>query len=203
MAYFPFFVDIDGREGLIAGGGTVALRKAEKLLPYGPRLTVIAPHILPELQNIPSITCLEKDFTPSALQGKDFVIAATDDASLNGLISRLCREAHIPVNVVDDKELCSFLFPALVKRGELSVGISTAGASPSAAVYVKEQVEAALPENFESILDFLSTAREQVKARVSEPRRGQVLRDLFTLCAEKGSPFTEAEFSAFLSEVSP
>ena len=136
MSYFPFFMDLEGREGLVIGGGSVALRKVEKLRPYGAKLTVIAPKILPELKKTEEISCMEIPFTPTALEGKMFVIAASDDPEVNHEAALLCRERGILVNVVDDKEECSFLFPALVKRGELSVGISTGGASPSAAVYV-------------------------------------------------------------------
>ena len=137
MGYFPFFVDLEGQPGLIVGGGTVALRKADKLLPYGPHLTVVSPHILPELERIPGLTLSRREFSPADLDGMLFAIAATDDRGLNRRIAELCRERHIPVNAVDDREACSFLFPALVKRGDLSVGISTGGASPTAAIWLK------------------------------------------------------------------
>lgn len=199
MAYFPFFVELDGREGLIVGGGAVALRKAEKLLPYGPKLTVLAPEILPELKKMDGITCLENTFTPSALQGKCFVIAATDDAELNQRIARECQARRILVNVVDDKENCGFLFPALVKQGELSIGISTGGASPSAAIYVKENISAFLPECFESVLEYLSGVRETIKEAVPPQRRSTVLKALFDACMEQGRPLTEAELGGLLA----
>ena len=204
MAYFPFFVDLDGKEGLIVGGGTVALRKAEKLLPYGPNLTVLAPEILPELKNMDGITCLEIPFTPAALQGKDFAIAATDDAELNRSIAERCQTRRVLVNVVDDPENCGFLFPALVKRGQLSVGISTGGASPSAAVYVKNRVTECLPEHLEEILKYLSSTREQIKAALPEERRSAAFKKLFDACLDAGRPLTEAELCDLLQkEVQP
>ena len=204
MAYFPFFIDLDGKEGLIVGGGTVALRKAEKLLPYGPNLTVLAPEILTELKNMDGITCLEIPFTPAVLQGKDFVIAATDDAELNRSIAESCQTRRVLVNVVDDPENCGFLFPALVKRGQLSVGISTGGASPSAAVYVKKRVTEYLPEHLEEILDYLSSTREQIKAALPEERRSAAFKKLFDACMDVGRPLTEAELHDLLQkEVQP
>lgn len=204
MAYFPFFIDLDGKEGLIVGGGTVALRKAEKLLPYGPNLTVLAPEILTELKNMDGITCLEISFTPAVLQGKDFVIAATDDAELNRSIAESCQTRRVLVNVVDDPENCGFLFPALVKRGQLSVGISTGGASPSAAVYVKNRVTEYLPEHLEEILDYLSSTREQIKASLPEERRSAAFKKLFDACLDAGRPLTEAELCDLLQkEVQP
>lgn len=133
MGYFPFFVQLQHVPGLIVGGGTVALRKAEKLLPYGPKLTVVAPDICPELAALPSLTLVRRPFRGEDVGRMAFVIAASGDRALNHRVARLCREKGIPVNVVDDKEACSFLFPALVKRGELSVGISSAIAIPAAA----------------------------------------------------------------------
>lgn len=204
MAYFPFFIDLDGKEGLIVGGGTVALRKAEKLLPYGPNLTVLAPEILPELKKMDGIACLEIPFTPAALQGKDFAIAATDDAELNRSIAERCQTRRVLVNVVDDPENCGFLFPALVKRGQLSVGISTGGASPSAAVYVKNRVMECLPEHLEEILDYLSSTREQIKAALPEERRSAAFKKLFDACMDVGRPLTEAELCDLLQkEVQP
>ena len=146
MAYFPFFVELAGASGLVAGGGKVALRKVEKLLPYGPRLTVIAPRIDEKILAMPGVVCLRRAFEPADLEGKDFAVAAAGDREVNHRISRLCRERKIPVNVVDDKEASSFLFPSLIKRGELSVGISTGGSSPSAAIYLKERFAEAVPK---------------------------------------------------------
>lgn len=145
MAYFPFFVDLTGQRGLIAGGGTVALRKAEKLIPYGPALTVAAPDLLPGFEALPGLTLLRRPFTPRLLEGMRFVIAATGDPALNHRIAALCRERGVLVNVVDDRDWCTFLFPALVREGPLSVGISTGGASPTGAVWVKERLEGLLP----------------------------------------------------------
>ena len=184
MGYFPFFVDLTGKEGLIVGGGTVALRKVEKLLPYGPNLTVAAPDLMPELESCPEVTLLRRPFSPELLENKAFVIAATDDAAVNREISALCQERGIPVNVVDDPDQCTFLFPALVKRGDLSVGISTAGASPTAAVWLRQQVEALVPERMEDLLDYLSEVRPAVKVAVPEDCRGAVFARLFRTCME-------------------
>ena len=109
----------------MAGGGTVALRKIEKLVPYGPRLTVAAAEVREEILQTEGVTVLREPFQEYMLEGKYFVIAATDDREMNHRISRLCRERGLLVNVVDDRQACSFIFPSLVKRGKLSVGIST------------------------------------------------------------------------------
>ena len=203
MGYFPFFIDLEGREGLILGGGTVALRKMQKLLPYGPRLTVAAPEILPEIAETPGVTLLRRSFAPAMLEGKFFVIAATDDEAVNHAAAALCRERGILVNVVDDKDRCTFLFPALVKRGDLSVGISTAGSSPSAAVWVKERVAARIPEDFGALLVYLRELRPVVRRRVPEPeRQAAVFSRIFSACLERGFPLEEAALTAIFKGAS-
>ena len=191
MGYFPFFVDLEGREGLVVGGGAVALRKLQKLLPYGPRLTVAAPELLAEIEALPGMT-LRRTFAPAMLEGKGFVIAATDDREVNRGIAALCRERGIPVNAVDDKEQCTFLFPALVKRGDLTVGVSTAGASPSAAAWVGRRVSERLPEDFGELLDYLASLRPMVQKRVAAENRAAVFARLFSDCMEQGFPLEEA-----------
>lgn len=171
MPWFPMFVQLKGAEVLLVGGGTVALRKAEKLLPYGPQITVVAPDIIPELAALPGPTLCRRPFAESDLQKKlALVIAATDDTDLNRNIAALCREKRIPVNVVDDPEACGFLFPALVRRGRLSVGISTGGASPTAAVWLKERIESILPPHFGAALDRLEALRPTMKAQIPDER---------------------------------
>lgn len=198
MGYFPFFVDLEGREGLVVGGGAVALRKLQKLLPYGPRLTVAAPELLAEIEALPGLTRLRRSFAPAMLEGKGFVIAATDDREVNRGIAALCRERGIPVNAVDDKEQCTFLFPALVKRGDLTVGVSTAGASPSAAAWVRRRVSERLPEDFGELLDYLASLRPVVRKRVAEENRAAVFARLFSDCMEQGFPLEEAALAAVL-----
>lgn len=117
MGYFPFFIDIKGKRGLVVGGGRIAAHKVEKLRPFGAKLTVIAPVIRKELIEDKSIICLEREFEDSDIREQFFVIAASDNRELNAHIGHICREKGILVNVVDDRENCGFLFPALVKEG--------------------------------------------------------------------------------------
>lgn len=204
MAYFPFFVELSGRSGLIVGGGTVALRKAGKLLPYGPRLTVVAPEILPQLAALPDVQLLARPFQPQDLDGQSFVIAAADDPAVNRLVSSLARERGIPVNAADSKEDSTFLFPALVRRGELSVGISTSGASPTAAVWLKDQVEHLLPQHLEEILLWLEQLRPQLtQGPLSPAQRHALLPRLFSAALEQGHPLDHDQVQAMIQEEVP
>ena len=189
MAYFPFFMDLEGREGLIVGGGAVAARKVRALLPYGPRLTVAAPEISPELEALPGLTLLRRAFAPAMLEGRFFAVAATDDREANREVAALCRARGVLVNAVDDREHCTFLFPALVKRGDLTVGVSTGGTSPSAAVWVKKRIAQGLPENLGDLLAYLGSLRPMVRARVpGSEARGAAFSRLFAACLEGGFP---------------
>lgn len=199
MGYFPFFMELDRREGLIVGGGAVALRKVQKLLPYGPRLTVAAPEALPELAALPEVMLLRRPFGPDLLEGKLFAVAATDDRALNRRIAEECRRRGVLVNAVDDREACTFLFPALVKRGDLSVGISTGGASPTAAVYLKEQIAALLPADFGDVLAELEGLRPVVKASLPEAARAAAFSGLFAARLAAGRPLEKAEVEGILS----
>ena len=187
---------------LIVGGGTVALRKAEKLLPYGGVITAAAPELCDELREMPDIRLVNEPFDNSMLDSADIVIAATNDRKLNRHIYDACRERKIPVNSVDCKSECTFIFPSLVKRGALSVGISTSGASPSAAIWLKERIKALLPDNMEELIEYLDRLRPYVKERIfTETERGQVFKAVFSKCMSEGRSLTEQELDAIISEV--
>ncbi len=200
MAYFPLFIDLNQKQGLVVGGGAVAARKIRTLLPYGPHLTVCAPSVLPELEALPGLTLRREPFSPALLEGTFFVIAATDDPELNSHIARLCRERNIPVNVADPGTESTFLFPSVVRRGPLTVGISTGGKSPSAAHYLKEQIEGLLPDNLEAIVLWMDAAREELKgSALSQPQRSACLSRLFSAALQAGGPLSREETQSLLS----
>ena len=201
MAYFPFFVPLEDKKGLIIGGGAVALRKANSLLDYGPALTVTAPCICRELKALP-LSIRERPFRPEDVEGMDFVIAASDDRSVNAEAARLCREKKLPVNVADSPEDSTFLFPSLIRRGDLSVGVSTGGASPTAARWLRQEVEALLPHRTEEILSDLQQRRAWAKEQnLQEKSRSDLLRRLFFASLEAGRALTDREAEQILDEI--
>ena len=199
MSYFPFFIEIKDKPCLVVGGGVVALRKIEKLLPFGAKITVVSPAFCAELQEMEGICRLERRFSPADIAGNLFVIGATDDEAVNQEISDLCREQNIPVNIVDDREKCSFFFPALVKKGEFVAGFSSGGGSPLAAQYIRRQVEAAVPEGFDRVVDVLAQTRERIKAEIPDgKKRARVFQALFALALEQAGNVTEEEITEIL-----
>lgn len=213
MGYFPFFVELKGKRGLIVGGGIVAERKVRKLLPYEPELLVVAPKIDDGIwklseeikekrkknEDTSELILSERDFETTNLEKMDFVIAATSDETLNARIAKLCEERNILVNVVDDKEKCGFLFPSLIREGKLSIGISTEGASPRVATTFRAQLSADIPERMEEILDYLEKIRPFAKMAIEDDKkRAAFLMDLADVCMEKGRPLTETECEILL-----
>lgn len=213
MGYFPFFVELKGKRGLIVGGGIVAERKVRKLLPYEPELLVVAPEIDDGIRKLseevkekrtkqedtPELILSERAFEDADLEKMDFVIAATSDEALNTRIAKLCEERNILVNVVDDKEKCGFLFPSLIREGKLSIGISTEGASPRVATTFRTRLSADIPERMEEILDYLEKIRPFAKVAIEDDKkRAAFLMELADMCMEKGRPLTEAECEILL-----
>lgn len=171
MAYFPFFVDIENQKCLIAGGGMVALRKVEVLLPYGPAITVVSPEFAPELKELAEqsgVLLKERDFRMEDLKDADFVVAATDDPALNRQISLNCRKNRIPVNVVDVKEECSFIFPSIVREDDVVIGISSGGKSPTVTQDLKQKIRGVIPEGYGRLVRQLGEYRDFVKIRVPD-----------------------------------
>ena len=205
MGYFPFFMDITGKNGVIVGGGKVAARKVEKLLSFDPHLTVIAPEIeewfrtqekLLQKDGTASLVLAEREFEMADLTGADFVIAATDDEALNGRISAYCKAEQIPVNVVDDREKCSFFFPALVREGDLTIGISTDGKSPMTASWVRKEISRILPSGIGNVIDLMGQIRPRVmELDMEEEDRKILLEKMFLYCLEKDGEVTIEELA--------
>lgn len=202
MAYFPMFIQLENQKVCVVGGGAVALRKVRKLLPFGARITVIAPRVAEELAALPDIELIKRHFCEGDLEPRPIlVIAATDDPEVNAGISGLCRQRDIPVNVVDEQEHCSFLFPALVQKGKLSIGISTAGASPTAAIYFKERIQQLVPENIDELLSWLEVKRRELKETIpAQAKRAGVFRRLFDACMKEHRILEEEEVETCMDQ---
>lgn len=186
MSCFPIFTEIKDTRWVIAGGGQVAFRKVRELLPFGPRLLVIAPKIHQELRELshPSLILCSRPFQMEDLEGADFVIAATSDPTLNRKIGALCRARRLPVNVTDERELCTFFFPSMITDGPVTLAISTGGSSPALAAAIKRRILPLLPKGLGHLALQLSELRDVIRKQVpdSQALRGRILRDL----AEQG-----------------
>lgn len=202
MAYFPFFIDINDKQCLIVGGGNVALRKVEVLSSYGVRIKVVAPRICEGILQLQgNIVTEERNFLDSDLEEAFFVIAASDHMELNQYISILCKEKNILVNVVDVKEHCSFLFPALVKKGDLTVGITTAGNSPLVAHDIRVAIEEMLPDYYEELISLLGKYRPRIKEEIPKLKhRTSAFRELTSEGMKAKGKVTEDMVTAIIDK---
>ena len=202
MALFPFFIDISEKKALLIGGGKHALEKIEKLRPFDVDLQVIDENPCPQIVADENITLLCRPFVDSDLtEDLAFVIAASEDADLNHRISKLCQQKRILVNVVDDQPYCQFIFPSLVTRGNLSVGICTAGASPAVGMRIRKQVESLLPDKTEEILDWLASKRPYISEHILDgKKRFAFYHKLAGICMDENRILAEEEFLQFIME---
>ncbi|MBP6964437.1 MAG: bifunctional precorrin-2 dehydrogenase/sirohydrochlorin ferrochelatase [Armatimonadetes bacterium] len=168
MPYYPINLNLSGRTCAVIGGGAVAERKTESLLEYGASVRVVSPDLTPRLAGLKSegrIEHVESEYRPEHLDGAFLVIGATDDREVNRRISEDARARGIPVNIVDDPELCTFFVPASVRRGDLVISVSTSGSSPSLARTIREELEARYGPEYGRLADLLGSLRDEVKER--------------------------------------
>lgn len=179
MPLFPMFVDLKGRGVLIVGEGRHADDKAAKLGPFGAVIRQIAP-----------VDFGESDLSPAPA----LVVLAETGHPANDAIAARCAELRIPVNAVDDPALCTVRFPALLTRGELSVGIATNGLSPVMASLIRESLSESLPEELESILIWAGELTARLRQEIPDyAQRTRILRRATKLAFEKNRPLTEGE----------
>lgn len=204
MGYFPFFVDLSGRNCLIVGGGTIALRKAQSVLEYGAKVFVVAPDISSGFNTLKEeygshIELFEKAFEKKDIEDKFFVVAATDDEKINEKVSEICFEKNILVNTVDRKEYCNFYFPSIVRNGDIVVGVSSGGNSPVLARELRKKIEDVIPKNLDSINKWLGEIRPYIKEKISDERdRKKYFEKIYAECEKKGDVLSDDELESVL-----
>jgi precorrin-2 dehydrogenase/sirohydrochlorin ferrochelatase len=197
MTVFPLFENIDQKTFLIVGGGDVAKRKIDRLLQFTNRIIVIAEKT--DLKSSGGVRVLERPLKLKDLEMGDFVIAATNDKKLNRTIAEYCNSSRIPVNVVDDPRLCSFIFPSIVKRGDLTIGISTGGTSPAYAQLMRKTLEKNLPDHIGGILERMGKLRKTVPAQVPEAdRRAKCYKEILSELLVRDNQVGEDEINEII-----
>ena len=185
MPFFPMFVNIEDEKIIVLGGGNAALKKVYSLINFGCRIAVIAPRICDELKAIRGISVHEMNLTLDVLDNAYMVVAATNRPEVNDKIGRYCLDRNIPVNVADNPALSSFLFPGVIYRDELVLGITTGGCSPSVSKEVKKLVERAIPQEFGPLTRKMAYMKEQADYYISDSTlREMALDDMVKSAAE-------------------
>lgn len=184
--YLPIMLDVSSQKVLVVGGGRVAARKCQTLLEYGAKVHVVSPVLCPEMRAlVDTITYDAQSYAPKMLEGCRLVIAATDNAETNRRVFEDCQQRGLLVNAVDDKAHCSFLAPAVVRRGDFLLAVSTCGQAPFLAASVRKELEAHFPDDWGETVRLLGEIRSLVLQSSLEPeKRKQFLSSLLG-CAKE------------------
>ncbi|MEJ2696892.1 MAG: bifunctional precorrin-2 dehydrogenase/sirohydrochlorin ferrochelatase [Candidatus Sulfobium sp.] len=168
MNYYPAFLDLRGKKAVVVGGGRVAERKVLSLMEAGAEIIVVSPSLTKRLNRAKAdsrIGHLARSYRRGDLRGSFLVIAATDSEQIN---SRVARDAPALVNVVDVPSECNFIAPSVVRRGPLTVAISTGGASPAMARTLRKELEKTYGPEFSGYLRFARKIRVEALAGIRE-----------------------------------
>jgi len=177
-AYYPVYLNLNGKRCLVFGGGPVAEDKVSKLQGSGARISVISPEVTPALQVSARSGDLEwhaREYQPGDLEGAFLSIAATNQRDVNQRIFQEATQLGVLLNVVDQPDQCSFIAPSIVKRGEVTLAISTGGSSPALARKLREALSDAPALEWADLAGVLALARKEVKKRglTVDPQRWQ------------------------------
>ena len=173
MQSFPLFLSLQDRRALVVGGTEPAARKVELLLSAGAQVSLIAETVTGEIAQLIAdgrISWAGRTFDEADLAGMSLVIVATDDEALQARVSHAAQQRCVPVNVVDRPQLSSFIMPAIVDRGPITIAISTGGAAPALARRLRAEIERALPAAIGRLARFAEIFRDQVRRTLDEPR---------------------------------
>ncbi len=173
MAYYPIMVDLTDREVLVIGGGSVAARKISTLVEYGASVSVAAREIDPEISSYideGKVRYLGEEYSLVYLKEKFLVIAATDDAELNHRISLAAEAKGMLINAVDQPADCNFIVPSIIRRGDLTVSVSTSGKSPALAKKIRKDLTEYFGDEYELFLRMMGKIRNEVLAEGNDQK---------------------------------
>ena len=176
MDLFPIFLKLTARPCIVIGAGNLAESKIESLRAAHARVTVIAPKARPrivELAEVGEVEWQQREYVTGDLTGQFLVVAATNDPAVNRAVYHEAVESNVLCNAVDDPPFCDFYFPSVVRRGDLQIAISTAGASPALAQRLRKEINSQLPLDLGDWLTDLGNLRREVvqKEPLNEERR--------------------------------
>jgi len=204
--YYPILLNIQDKKCLVVGGGNVAWRKVCSLKDAGARVTVVSPEFCPEMEKEIGIERIQQKYEEGFLNGVLVVVASTDDEEVNKKVYYDAVKMGILVNVVDRPEICSFIVPATIIRGDLSISISTGGASPALARNIRENLEKQFGDEYGEFAKLLSETRRKILSEISnESIRRDILQriaglDMLEIIKQKGIAEAKKKILRIISE---
>ncbi len=195
MAKFPFFVDLEEKRIVIIGGGKVAAGKAERLRAFSSNIIVVAKET--EIDFVPVI---RRPYTKEDILSGDIIIAATGDPDTDKRIAGEAEKLGKAVNVTSDPDMGNFYMPAVIRRGDVVIGVSTNGTSPAFARYLKEEIESHIPEYTEVISLEMTRLRDALKNKVKDEGNRKMTYENVLQALLKEEELTEEKAEAIISE---
>ena len=186
MRYYPIHLDVKDRNCLVVGGGSVGTRKVATLLTCGANVTVISPQLSEELQQLAqagSIALKKRSYRTADLNDMFLVIGATDDETLNHQISTDAEKRNILCNIADRPDVCNFILPSIVHRGDLVITISTSGKSPALAKKLRKTLEDQFGDEYIHFLTLMGNIRKKLLSQSHQP---EAHKHLFNKLIDKG-----------------
>lgn len=169
--YYPVYLQLRGQSCVVIGGGEIAEGKVEGLLAAQAKVVVISPDLTPHLRDLveeKQLTYLAREYQPGDLSGAFLVICATDQVEINHLVWQEATANRQLVNVVDDTPRCNFIAPSILRKGDLTIAISTSGKAPALAVRLKERLQHELGPEYERFLELAGELREPLARHVPD-----------------------------------
>jgi len=166
--YYPVFLSVKDRKCVVVGGGEVALRKVEVLLGYGAEVKVISPCICPELAELGSqnsIRVIDRKYQAGDLEDTFVAIAATDDNGINQMVASEARQNSVLINAVDDAEKSDFIVPSYLRRGDITIAVSTGGRSPALARKLRLRLESEFGDEYALLANIIGDVRDELKKK--------------------------------------
>ncbi len=167
MGYYPVLLDLAGRRCVMVGGGIIAGRRVDGLLTAGARVTVISPRLTRTLAALAAEGRIDheaREYRDGDLDGADLAFVATDAGEVNAAVAREAHARGVWINAADDPARCTFILPALVRRGDLTVAVATGGSSPALARAIREELETYLTDDYATLAAIAAEARREVRA---------------------------------------
>ncbi len=178
-SYYPAFLNIKEKKCVVVGGGKVAERKVLSLLRSGARIVIISPTLTKRLQmekDSGKIVHINRNYEKGDLEGAFLVVAATSDDEIN---KEIASEASCLINVVDYPDIANFIVPSVIKRGLLTIAISSSGASPAMSRTIRKEIETLYTKDFSKYLTFLKKLRKKIVSNINDKNhRQKILKEI-------------------------